>query len=60
MSDSVVLCLGLVAQRRSGVPWQTERGMFRPLRKHLRHLFLIVLSYSTFNLRVRCLWVPLS
>jgi hypothetical protein len=29
MSDSEVLCLGLAAQWRSGVPWQSERGIMR-------------------------------
>ena len=29
LSDSEVLCLGLAAQWRSGVPWKTERGFVR-------------------------------
>ncbi len=29
MSDSAVLCLGLAAQWRSGVPWKSERGILR-------------------------------
>ena len=29
MSDSEVLCLGLAAQWRSGVPWKSERGIIR-------------------------------
>ena len=36
MSDSEGLCLGLAAQWRSGVPWQSERGILRYVRKHLR------------------------
>ena len=30
MSDSEVLCLGVAAQWRSGVPWHSERGIIRP------------------------------
>jgi len=30
MSDSEVLCLGLAAQWRTGVPWKTERGVVGP------------------------------
>ncbi len=29
MSDAAVLCLGLAGQWRSGVPWQSERGIMR-------------------------------
>ena len=56
MSDSEVLCLGLAAQWRSGVPWKTERGVLRSVQKHLRHLFPILLSQSAFNRRLRRLW----
>jgi hypothetical protein len=56
MSDSEVLCLGLAAQWRSGVPWKSERGMLRYVRKHLRHLFPALLSQSAFNRRLRRLW----
>jgi hypothetical protein len=56
MSDSEVLCLGLAAQWRSGVPWQSERGIMRYVRKHLRHLFPTVLTQSAFNRRLRRLW----
>ena len=56
MSDSEVLCLGLAAQWRSGVPWQSERGILRYVRKHLRHLFPTVLTQSAFNRRLRRLW----
>jgi hypothetical protein len=56
MSDSEVLCLGLAAQWRSGVPWKTERGVLRYVRKHLRHLFPTLLSQSAFNRRLRRLW----
>ena len=33
MSDSEVLCLGLAVQWRSGVPWKSERGIMRYVRK---------------------------
>ena len=56
MSDSEVLCLGLAAQWRSGVPWKSERGVRRYVRKHLRHLFPTLLSQSAFNRRLRRLW----
>lgn len=44
MSDSEVLCLGLAAQRRSGVPWKSERGVLRSVQNHLRHLFPLLLA----------------
>ena len=56
MSDSEVLCLGLAAQWRSGVPWTSERGIMRYGRQHLRHLFPTVLTQRAFNRRVRRLW----
>jgi hypothetical protein len=56
MSDSEVLCLGLAAQWRSGVPWKSEHGVLRYVRKHLRHLFPTLLSHSAFNRRLRRLW----
>jgi hypothetical protein len=56
MSDSEVLCLGLAAQWRSGVPWKTERGVLRYVRKHLQCLFPTLLSQSAFNRRLRRLW----
>jgi hypothetical protein len=56
MSDSEVLCLGLAAQWRSGVPWKSERSIMRYVRKHLRHLFPTVLTQSAFNRRLRRLW----
>jgi hypothetical protein len=56
MSDSEVLCLGVAAQWRSGVPWRSERGIIRYVRKHLRHLFPTVLTQSAFNRRLRRLW----
>lgn len=56
MSDSEVLCLGLAAQWRSGVPWKTERGILRYVHKHLRPLFPTLLSQSAFNRRLRRLW----
>ena len=56
MSDSEVLCLGLAAQWRSGVPWKSERGIIRYVRKHLGHLFPTLLTQSAFNRRLRRLW----
>ena len=56
MSDSEVLCLGLAVQWRSGVPWQSERGIMRYVRKHLRHVFPTVLTPSALNRRLRRLW----
>src|ERR671912_132464 len=56
LADSEVLCLGLAAQWRSGVPWKSERGIMRYVRKHLRHLFPAVLTQSAFNRRLRRLW----
>ena len=56
MSDSEILCLGLAAQWRSGVPWKSERGVLRYVQKHLRHLFPLLLSQSAFNRRLRRLW----
>ena len=56
MSDSEVLCLGLAAQWRSGVPWKSERGILRYVRKHLRPLFPTLLTQSAFNRRLRHLW----
>jgi len=56
MSDAEVLCLGLAAQWRSGVPWKSERGILRYARKHLRHLFPTLLTQSAFNRRLRRLW----
>jgi hypothetical protein len=53
MSDSEVLCLGLAAQWRSGVPWKSERGVLRSAQKHLRHFFPTLLSQSAFNRRLR-------
>lgn len=56
MSHSEVLCLGLAAQWRDGVPWKSERGILRYVRKHLSHLFPTVLTQSAFNRRLRRLW----
>jgi hypothetical protein len=56
LSDSEVLCLGLAAQWRSGVPWKSERGCLRYLRKHGRSLFPKLTSQSAFNRRLRRLW----
>jgi hypothetical protein len=56
LSDSEGLCLGLAGQWRSGVPWKSERGIMRYVRKHLRHLFPTVLPQRAFNRRLRRLW----
>ena len=56
LSDSEVLCLGLAAQWRSGVPWKSERGFVRYALKHLRALFPGMTSQSAFNRRLRRLW----
>ena len=52
MRDSEVLCLGLAAQWRSGVPWKSERGILRYGRQPLRHLFPSVLTPRAFNRRL--------
>ena len=51
-----MLCLGLATQWYRGVPWKSEHGILRYVRKHLRHLFLTVLTQSAFNRRLRRLW----
>src|SRR5512142_2234340 len=56
LSDAEVLCLGLAAQWRSGVPWHTERGFVRYALKHLRPFFPRMTSQSAFNRRLRRLW----
>lgn len=56
LSDSEVLCLGLAAQWRSGVPWKSERGCLRYAVAHLRGLFPKLTSQSAFNRRLRRLW----
>lgn len=56
LSDAEVLCLGLAAQWRSGVPWQSERGFVRYAQAHLRPLFPGMTSQSAFNRRLRRLW----
>jgi hypothetical protein len=56
LSDSEVLCLGLAAQWRSGVPWKSERGFLRYACKYLRGLFPGLTSPSAFNRRLRRLW----
>jgi hypothetical protein len=56
LSDSEVLCLGLAAQWRSGVPWKTERGFVGYALKHLRPFFPGMTSQSAFNRRLRRLW----
>jgi hypothetical protein len=56
LADSEVLCLGLAAQWRRGVPWQSERGCLRFVRKHGQALFPGLTSQSAFNRRLRRLW----
>src|SRR5512143_2321739 len=56
LSDSEVLCLGLAAQWRSGVPWQSERSSVRYALKYLRSYFPGMTSQSAFNRRLRRLW----
>lgn len=56
LSDSEVLCLGLAAQWRSGVPWKTERSFVRFAVKHLTVLFPHLTTQSAFNRRCRRLW----
>jgi hypothetical protein len=56
LSDSEVLCLGLAAQWRNGVPWKTERQFVRYALAHLRPLFPGMTSQSAFNRRLRRLW----
>ena len=56
MSESEVLCLGLAAPWRSGVPWRSERGIMRYGHKHLRHWFPTLLTQSAFDRRLRRLW----
>jgi hypothetical protein len=56
LSDSEVLCLGLAAQWRSGVPWKSERGFVRYGLSHLRGFFPGMTSQSAFNRRLRRLW----
>lgn len=56
LSDSEVLCLGLAAQWRSGVPWKSERSFVRYALKHLRPYFPGMTSQSAFNRRLRRLW----
>jgi len=56
LADSELLCLGLAAQWRSGVPWKSERGFLRYAHKHLRPLFPGLTTQSAFNRRIRGLW----
>src|SRR5215210_2524550 len=56
LSDSEVLCLGLAAQWRAGVPWRRERGFIRYACKYLRPLFPGLTTQSAFNRRLRRLW----
>ncbi len=56
MSDSEVLAVGLAAQWRIGVPWQSERGIVRYLQAHGKSWFPQMLGRSQFNQRLRDLW----
>jgi hypothetical protein len=56
LSDSEVLCLGLAAQWRAGVPWRSERGFVRYAFAHLRRFFPDMTTQSAFNRRLRRLW----
>ncbi len=56
MSESEVLCLGLAAPWRSGVPWKSERGLLRSVRKPLRPLFPTLRTQRAFTRRLRRLW----
>jgi hypothetical protein len=56
LADGEVLCLGLAAQWRSGLPWKSERGFLRYAHKHLRPLFPGLITQSAFNRRLRRLW----
>jgi hypothetical protein len=56
LSDSEVLCLGLAAQWRSGVPWKSERGFLRYAHKYFRPLFPGLTTQTAFNRRLRRLW----
>lgn len=53
MSDTAVLCLGLAAQWRSGVPWKSERGLRRSVRPHLRPVCPTGLTQRAFHRRLR-------
>jgi hypothetical protein len=56
MSAREVLCLGLAAQWRSGVPWKTERGVLRSVCTHLGSVLPTLRSQSAFTRRLRRLW----
>ena len=59
MSDAEVLTLAIAAQWRVGVPWRSERGMLRYLRKHGLKWFPTLLQQSQFNCRARQVWPAL-
>jgi hypothetical protein len=56
LSDSEVLTLGLVGQWRVGVPWRSERGMVRYMRRQGQAWFPKMLKASGYNYRFRQLW----
>ncbi len=56
MSDSEVLTVGIAAQWRVGVSWQSERGIVRYILQHGRSWFPRMLKHSQFNKRLRDLW----
>ena len=55
-SASEGLGLGLAAQWRSGVPWQSEPGIMRYVRKQLRHVCPPVRTQRACHRRLRRLW----
>lgn len=59
MSDSEVLTIAIAAQWRTGVPWQSERGIVRYMLQHGRSWFPRMLKRSQFNKRLRDLWAAL-
>ena len=56
MRDSEGRCLGLAAQWRSGVPWNSERRLMRYVHKHRCHRFPVGRSQSALHRRLRRLW----
>ena len=56
LSDSEVLTIALAGEWRSGVAWDSERGVVRWVNKHGRAMFPNMVERSAFNERVRRLW----
>lgn len=59
MTDAEVLTLVIAGQWRVGVPWQSERGLVRFMRKHGLNWFPTMLRHSQFNRRARQVWPEL-